>query len=73
MARRKLTLRLDEDVIKKAKEQGINLSGFLEIKLVEYLLGYDLLEQEECRGRDLNPRTPSRQDVSSNPLIDVRS
>jgi hypothetical protein len=64
MARKKLTLRLDENVILKAKERGINISGFLEVKLMDYLLGYDILNQE-CRGRDLNPRTPARQDVSS--------
>jgi len=25
--------------------------------------------RKKCRGRDLNPRTPSRQDVSSNPYF----
>jgi hypothetical protein len=38
MSRQKLTLRLDSAVIKQAKLHGMNLSGFLEIKLVEYLL-----------------------------------
>ena len=37
MSRQKLTLRLNADVIKKAKQAGMNLSYFLEIKLVEYL------------------------------------
>ena len=30
-------MRIDEDVLKKAKEHGINVSAFLEIKLREYL------------------------------------
>ena len=37
MSRQKLTLRLNADVIKQAKELGINLSGFMEIRLKEYL------------------------------------
>ena len=41
MSRQKLTLRLNENVIKKAKEMEINISGFLEIRLQEY---YALLE-----------------------------
>ncbi len=37
MSRQKLTLRLNVDVIKQAKELGMNLSGFMEIRLREYL------------------------------------
>ena len=37
MSRRKVTLRLNEQVVKKAKKKNINLSFFLEVKLVEYL------------------------------------
>jgi len=37
MYRKKVTLRLNVDVVEKAKNLGINLSGFLEIKLVEYM------------------------------------
>ena len=35
MSRQKLTLRLNADVIKQAKELGMNLSGFMEIRLRE--------------------------------------
>ena len=37
MVRRKVTLRIDSEVIQKAKDAGMNLSYFLEVKLVEYL------------------------------------
>ena len=37
MSRRKLTLRLNADVVEEAKNLDINLSNFLEIKLVEYI------------------------------------
>jgi len=43
MSRQKLTLRLNADVIKQAKELGMNLSGFMEIRLREY---FTLLNQE---------------------------
>ena len=37
MSKRKVTLRLNNDVVEKAKKLGVNLSYFLEVKLVEYL------------------------------------
>jgi len=37
MSRQKVTLRLNADVIQKAKDAGMNLSYFLEVKIVEYL------------------------------------
>jgi len=37
MSRQKLTLRLNSDVVERAKNAGMNLSYFLEVKLVEYL------------------------------------
>ena len=37
MSRRKVTLRLNNDVVERAKNAGMNLSYFLEVKLVEYL------------------------------------
>ncbi len=37
MSRRKVTLRLNSDVVERAKNAGINFSYFLEVKLVEYL------------------------------------
>ena len=37
MSRRKITLRLNSDVVERAKNAGVNFSYFLEVKLVEYL------------------------------------
>jgi len=37
MTKRMTSMRIDEDVLKKAKEYGINVSAFLEIKLREYI------------------------------------
>jgi len=37
MPRRKVTLSLNSDVVERAKNAGMNLSYFLEVKLVEYL------------------------------------
>lgn len=37
MGKKKLTLTVEEKVIKEAKRYGINLSSFLEIRLQEYL------------------------------------
>ena len=37
MSRQKVTLRLNADVVKRAKDVGINISGFLEVKLIEFL------------------------------------
>jgi len=36
MAKQKLTLSLDKSIIKKAKEKGLCISTFLEVKLVDY-------------------------------------
>ena len=37
MVRRKVTLRLNAYVVQKEKDVGMNLSYFLEVKIVEYL------------------------------------
>jgi post-segregation antitoxin (ccd killing protein) len=37
MVKQKLTLSIDKDIITQAKEKGINLSSFLEIRLTDYL------------------------------------
>ena len=50
MAKGKLTLSVDEEIIKKAKECNINMSTFLEVKLVEYIT-----RRKKCSRRDLNP------------------
>ena len=41
MVKKKLTLSIDEEVLSQAKQQGINLSSFLEIRLSDYLLDKD--------------------------------
>ena len=46
----------DEEIVKKAKEFNINMSTFLEVKLVEYLT-----KRDECSRRALAP-------TSINPL-----
>ncbi len=37
MVKKKLTLSINEEIITQAKKQQINLSSFLEIRLVDYL------------------------------------
>ena len=37
MVKKKLTLSIDEGIINQAKGQGINLSAFVEMQLVDYL------------------------------------
>jgi len=55
MVRRKVTLRLDAGVVQNAKGADMNLSYFLEVKLVEYLAmlkaprGRFELSLPECR------------------------
>ena len=48
--KRKLTLSIDEDIISQAKKQQINLSSFLEIRLIDYLS-----DKEKCSRREGNP------------------
>ena len=51
-----LTLYVDKNLVREAKEIGINLSSFFEIKLREYLALVKSKEEiKECRGRDSNP------------------
>ena len=49
MAKQKLTLSIDKEIITQAKKQNINLSSFLEIRLVDYL------NYKECSHRYSNP------------------
>jgi len=49
MVKQKLTLSIDKEIITQAKKQNINLSSFLEIRLVDYL------NYKECSRRDSNP------------------
>jgi len=37
MVKQKLTLSIDKDTITQAKQQGINISSFLELRLSDYL------------------------------------
>ena len=50
MAKQKLTLSIDKEIITQAKKLEINLSSFLEIRLIDHLL-----DKEECSRWDLNP------------------
>ena len=47
MAKQKLTLSIDKEIINHAKSQKINLSSFLEIRLIDFLS-----DKEECSRRD---------------------
>ena len=50
MPKQKLTLSVDKEIIDNAKKMGINLSSFLEIRLIDHLS-----DKEKCSRRDLNP------------------
>ena len=50
MPKHKLTLSIDKEIITQAKKQQINLSSFLEIRLIDYLS-----DKEKCSRRDSNP------------------
>jgi len=47
MPKQKLTLSIDKEIITQAKSQNINLSSFLEIRLIDYLS-----DKEKCSRRD---------------------
>ena len=49
MVKQKLTLSIDKDIIAQARKAEINLSSFLEIRLVDYM------NYKECSRRDSNP------------------
>ena len=51
MTKRKLTLSVDENIIKEAKKLDINISSFLE----EHLVNYIAVRKGICSRRDLNP------------------
>ena len=69
MPKQKLTLSVNKNVVKKAREHDINISTFLEIRLNEYIsllegkainnnkevFGSDFSKKVECGRRDLNP------------------
>ncbi|MFE3845431.1 type II toxin-antitoxin system CcdA family antitoxin [Thermoplasmatota archaeon] len=47
MVKQKLTLSIDKEIISQAKNQSINLSSFLEIRLMDYFS-----DKEKCSRRD---------------------
>ena len=49
MAKQKLTLSIDKEIITQAKNQNINLSSFLEIRLIDHLS-----DKEKCSRREGN-------------------
>ncbi len=58
MPKRKLTLAIDKDLLKKVKDRDINISSFLEIRLREYIALIDGSTGDiagKCGRRDLNP------------------
>ena len=58
MPKRKLTLAIDEDLLKIVKDPDINISSFLEIRLREYITlveGIAIKDGDKCGRRDLNP------------------
>ena len=63
------TLTIDEEVLRKAKEIGLNISQFCENKLkqaIEQLSGSNPgVGEEQCGGWDSNPRTPTGRDLES--------
>lgn len=61
------TVNLDENVVRRAKKLGINLGKFFnyQLELVTNFLERDSLENKQCRGRDLNPRSPTTRDLKS--------
>ena len=47
MPKQKLTLSIDKEIIYQAKNQNINLSSFLEIRLIDFLS-----DKEKCSRRE---------------------
>jgi predicted DNA-binding ribbon-helix-helix protein len=60
MVKQKLTLSIDKKIITQAKKQQINLSSFLEIRLIDYLS-----DKENCSRRegDCNLLVKNKRDV----------
>jgi post-segregation antitoxin (ccd killing protein) len=58
MPKQKLTLSIDKEIISQAKSQKINLSSFLEIRLIDHLS-----DKERC----------SRREGSFNLLVKIMS
>ena len=52
MPKKKLTLSIDEEILNNAKQSQINLSSFLEIRLIDYL------QAKKCSRREGNCNLP---------------
>ena len=58
MTKQKLTLAIDQDLLKKVKDRDINISSFLEIRLREYMaLADDIIKGDKSKRTygDSNP------------------
>jgi post-segregation antitoxin (ccd killing protein) len=64
MVKQKLTLSIDKETINQAKEKGINLSSFLEIRLTDYIN-----DKEKCTYRDLNLSLLVKSFSCPNPIV----
>ena len=74
----KITLYVDLEVVKEAKELGLNISKVCEnalkmaIEQLKPLYGKNksknLFDEVWCGGWDLNPRRPTPEDLKSSPL-----
>ncbi len=64
---KKLTLYINKDVIEEAKLDIKNLSAFVELELREFLTlrKAGIIQNPQCGGWDLNPRTPTGGDLES--------
>ena len=59
MMKKMTTIRVDAEILKKAKELGLNVSKACETALKCYVNALASVNQEiECRGRDSIPRPP---------------
>ncbi len=74
--KRKLTLLVEETLSERAKKLGLNISGYLEALLVNFIANSNRFTVNGnnhrptnlgkiCEGWDSNPRTPTRQNLKS--------
>ena len=50
MTKQKLTLTIDKEIVNEAKKLGINISNFLEVRLMDYIHS----KKNVCSRRDSN-------------------
>ena len=58
MTKIRTTITIDKELLEKARKQNISISGFIDIKLREYLALINQVSKENtdiCGYRDLNP------------------